>query len=47
MEEFEELVAEKVFKVTYSDGSVVVYNLGSEEFVYNGRPCAPYSFIRI
>lgn len=47
MEEFEELVAEKVFKVTYSDGSIVVYNLGGEEFAYGGRLCAPYSFIRI
>ncbi|MBS1371771.1 MAG: hypothetical protein HPZ91_17640 [Lentisphaeria bacterium] len=46
MEEFEELAPE-VTRVAYSDGSVLVFNLGSNDFSYEGRTVSGCSFIRI
>lgn len=46
MEEFEELGG-NVFRVTYADGSVLIFNLGETEYRCNGRTCAPCSVVRL
>ena len=46
MEEFEEPAAD-VFKVTYADGSVLIFNLSGTEYLCNGKVCAPCSLVRL
>ena len=47
MEEFEELKEGQLFRVTYSDGSVLLFNLGTTECEVDGKLCPPCSMIRL